>query len=157
MELQLITIHTEGNKLTVPSTLVEELTDNVKGLANAMIPKMHQEDGVGLAAPQVGHNIRLIVVLIEGEVMVMINPNITHTSFRKEFGEEGCLSVPGIAGKVKRAVRITVVYKDLDGRMRKLRLQDLNARIIQHEVDHLDGILFNTKAKGLHPIIRDEK
>ncbi len=124
---------------------INENKINSKGMkefcAN-MSETMIKKDGVGLAAPQVGKNIRFIVVNIENKITCMINPVITKKSWAKEFGEEGCLSVPNTFGKVKRHKKIKCLYYDNNGKKQIISTEKLTARIIQHEIDHLDGILF---------------
>lgn len=106
---------------------------------------MYAADGVGLAAPQVGKNLRLIAIDIEGEPLVMVNPQITKKSWLRATDGEGCLSVPKIYGPVKRHKKITVKFIDEKGKQQKNIYRDLAARVIQHEVDHLDGVLFIDK------------
>ena len=118
-----------------------------------MEAEMHSQKGVGLAAPQVGHNIRIIVVRLnagdkEETVFPMINPEILHFSDEKYEDEEGCLSIPGIWGIVERPKDIVVSFKTHKNTPQTLKLTELNARIIQHELDHLDGILFIDRAKS---------
>lgn len=103
--------------------------------------------GIGLAAPQVGLSLRLIVVVNESKTLAFINPKIVKFSWRKEVGEEGCLSVPGKFGPVKRSKIIKVEAYDERGKLLKFKAKDLFARVIQHEVDHLNGILFIDKSK----------
>ena len=122
----------------------------IKKLIPQMIQIMLGHDGVGLAAPQIGRNIRLIVVRYLDGDLVLINPKICKKSWLKEWDEEGCLSVPGIVGDVKRCKKITVKFLDENGKLRQLTGQGLLARVIQHEVDHLDGILFIDKARNIH-------
>jgi peptide deformylase len=110
---------------------------------------MVEKDGVGLAAPQVSKNIRIIVVNTKDGPVCMINPQITKKSWTKEWGEEGCLSIPNTFGKVKRCRKIKCVYFDKNGEKINIAAFGLLARIIQHEVDHLDGILFIDKAKDI--------
>ncbi len=114
-------------------------------LAKTMIDK----DGVGLAAPQVGVNKRVIAVNTKDGVLVMFNPQIKKKSWRTEWGIEGCLSVPGVFGQVKRAKKIICQYWSKGGEKKKITAQGLLARVIQHEIDHLDGILFIDKAKDI--------
>ena len=125
----------EINKNKINSKEMKEFCAN---MSETMIKK----DGVGLAAPQVGKNIRFIVVNIENKITCMINPVITKKSWAKEFGEEGCLSVPDTFGKVKRHKKIKCLYYDNNGKKQIISAEKLTARIIQHEIDHLDGILF---------------
>lgn len=118
-----------------------------------MIKVMKEKNGKGLAAPQIGQNIRLIIINTEEEQIIMINPMIIKKSWTKEWGDEGCLSVldlsgKSIFGKVKRCKKINCEYIDKNGQKIKIKTKDLLARVIQHEVDHLDGILFIDKAKN---------
>lgn len=112
-------------------------------LFDNMIETMYLEDGVGLAAPQIGVSKRILIAsptMKKGEEFVIINPEIYETSGR-EVGLEGCLSLPGISGEVARAKRIKVRYQDRKGDRRDAEWRDFFARILQHELDHLDGIL----------------
>lgn len=115
-----------------------------------MAHTMRIKDGVGLAAPQVGKNIRVVVINTKNGEIVMINPEITKFSWSKEWMDEGCLSVPTIFGKVQRPKKIQCSYTNIDGERIRLEASGLMARVIQHELDHLDGILFIDKAKNLH-------
>jgi peptide deformylase len=115
-------------------------------LVSAMIKTMLKTDGVGLAAPQIGMNIRLAVINSKDGSFCLINPKITKKSWATEIDQEGCLSIPGIFGKVKRHKKITLVYFDQAGKKIKQTVQGLMARVMQHEIDHLDGVLFIDKA-----------
>ena len=97
--------------------------------------------GVGLAAPQIGVSKRVFVAAIDDKVTVMVNPDIIWRSKEKAPKEEGCLSLPGIEITVERPVEIIVTYYDKKGRQRERKLRDFNARVVQHEYDHLDGVL----------------
>lgn len=119
----------------------------IKELCLDMAETMIKKDGVGLAAPQIGKNIRLIVINTKDGEIFMINPKIVKKSALKEWGEEGCLSVPDVFGLVKRHKKIHCQYIDLSGKITKMKADDLMARVIQHEIDHLDGVLFIDKAK----------
>lgn len=119
----------------------------IKELCLDMAETMIKKDGVGLAAPQIGKNIRLIVINTKDGEVFMINPKIVKKSAIKQWGEEGCLSVPDVFGLVKRHKKIHCQYTDLDGKIIKMKAEDLTARVIQHETDHLDGVLFIDKAK----------
>ncbi|MFA6305890.1 MAG: peptide deformylase [Candidatus Gracilibacteria bacterium] len=115
----------------------------VKNLKDTMMFK----DGLGIAAPQVGKNIRVFIVAIDynkksEKILPMINPEILKKSEEMVEGEEGCLSLPNKFAKVMRCKEITVEFFDLDGVRQVLNLRGLNARVVQHENDHLDGILF---------------
>ncbi len=123
-----------------------EFKELIKEMTETMITK----DGAGLAAPQIGKNIRLIVVNNQDKTIAMINPEITKKSWAKEIEPEGCLSVLNDKGEiyflpVARNKRINCIYLDESGKKQKIVAKDLLARIIQHEVDHLDGILFIDK------------
>ncbi|MCP4523974.1 MAG: peptide deformylase [Candidatus Gracilibacteria bacterium] len=123
-------------------------------LGNEMIKfiKDPKNGGVGLAAPQVGYNKRLIVVSLlkdwddeDFKTIMMINPEIIEHSEATDIEEEGCLSVPGAKGKVRRYLNIKLKFLDGKGKEKLLRLQGLSARIVQHEIDHIDGVLFVDK------------
>jgi peptide deformylase len=118
-------------------------------LCKEMEETMLKKDGVGLAAPQIGESIRLIVVNTKNGVIAMLNPELVKKSWAKEWGEEGCLSVPGVFGEVKRHKTVSCNYMSLSGEKKCLDSKGLLARILQHEIDHLDGILFIDKARGL--------
>lgn len=124
---------------------IKEITDEVRKLAADMIETMHTASGVGLAANQVGVALRLIIVDTGGEeganTIAMINPEIVEAA-GEETAEEGCLSVPGFYEPVKRALHVTVKGTDLDGSEQTMKCTGLAARAFQHEIDHLDGILF---------------
>src|SRR5262245_15190797 len=119
----------------------------LRDLAARMFAAMYAEGGVGLAAPQVAIEQKLLVLNPSGKAddrsgeLALVNPRITQKKGR-EFGEEGCLSFPGIYAEVERWRDITITYQDLDGKEQKLAAGDWLARIIQHEMDHLDGVLF---------------
>lgn len=122
-------------------------TAEFKTLIKEMTETMLKKDGAGLAAPQIGLNIRIIIVNKNGQATPMINPEITKKSWAKEIEDEGCLSVLNKKGvpyylPVARHKKINCVYFDTKGKKHKIEAQGLLARIIQHETDHLDGILF---------------
>lgn len=122
-------------------------TDEMRKLMEDMALTMKEKDGIGLAAPQVGKNIRMIVINSEGNPVCMINPEITKRSWRMEPGEEGCLSVPDQFGKVSRHKKIKYKYINDKGMETQGTANDMDARVIQHEIDHLDGILFIDKVE----------
>jgi peptide deformylase len=110
-----------------------------------MFDTMYAEEGVGLAGPQVGVSARVIVVDPHDPAhppFALINPVLVEASDDVERGEEGCLSIPGLREMVERSVRVTVDGLDRDGAPVRIEADDLLARILQHEIDHLDGILF---------------
>jgi peptide deformylase len=126
---------------------IETFDQKLADTAAEMLDAMYLYRGVGLAAPQVGLEIDLLVLNPSGEPgqkaeeMALVNPRVTARK-RLEWGEEGCLSFPGIYADVERHAEITVVYHDLAGFERTLEAQDFLARVILHEMDHLDGVLF---------------
>lgn len=122
---------------------------NFQDLAQDMIATMWQSDGVGLAAPQIGQSLRLIIVASGKQAVSLINPVIMYKSFRKEIMEEGCLSVPGLFGPVKRPKTIRYRAYTVDGKKVSFKAEGLTARIIQHELDHLNGVLFIDRAKWI--------
>ena len=125
---------------------VEEITDDTRRLAKDMLDTMYGSDGVGLAAPQVGISRRIIVIDVDPhdpscEPVALINPEIVKQEGQVD-ADEGCLSVPDVRGEVKRAETITVKALSLDGEEVQTEAADLLARALQHEIDHLNGILF---------------
>jgi len=123
---------------TVP---VRAVTDELRTLIADMLETMYVAEGIGLAAPQVGRSERITVVDVDGEAIVLVNPEILERS-GNDRAEEGCLSIPEIFGDVDRADAIVVRALDRDGTVFELEATGLLARCIQHEVDHLDGKLF---------------
>jgi len=126
---------------------VTSFDEDLKQLAEDMAETMYDAPGIGLAAPQIGESIKLIVVDIskdrenDRQYMAMVNPEIVaHEGF--QLDEEGCLSVPDLTAKVKRFKKITVSYQDLKGSPQELSTEDRFAVVLQHEIDHLNGILF---------------
>ncbi|MBI4450301.1 peptide deformylase [Candidatus Uhrbacteria bacterium] len=116
------------------------------GFLDQLVATMRVADGVGIAATQVGVPHRIIVVLEGKTPRVYVNPEITSHSVRTAVDTEGCLSVPGMIGLVRRAKSITVRALDAEGKPVTKKVKDLIARIFQHEVDHLDGILYIDRA-----------
>lgn len=110
-------------------------------LVKDMTLTMLKKDGVGLAAPQIGKNIRLIIIKTKDENLVMINPVILKKSWIKETSEEGCLSLPGVFCDIKRPKNVTCEYLNIKMEKISLEAKGFLARVIQHEIDHLDGIL----------------
>ena len=124
---------------------IEEITEEVEELLDSLQDTMIAHDGVGLAAPQVGKNLQVAVVEEEdGAVIELINPRIVQAT-GETIDVEGCLSIPHVYGTVSRAQRILVHYYDRDGDEMELEAYDFLARAIQHEIDHLQGILFTEK------------
>jgi peptide deformylase len=133
---------TENTVLRTVSKKIPKVNRDVLELIKKMQETVVVENGVGLAAPQVGHNVRLILVKLANRFLPMINPELREFSQEQCSGEEGCLSVPGKFGMVLRAKEVLVEFLDEAGKEQRLRLKDFEARIVQHEIDHLDGVLF---------------
>ncbi|HOJ49193.1 MAG TPA: peptide deformylase [Spirochaetota bacterium] len=120
--------------------------DDIKELASNMYETMLKKDGVGLAAPQVGQNIRLIVINKEySEDWALVNPEISFIDDEQDVLQEGCLSVPGVYGRVKRYKRVFLKALTIDNKVIEKSVEGFFARILQHEIDHLNGILFIDK------------
>lgn len=122
---------------------VEEINDEIRQLANDMLETMIDADGVGLAAPQIGRSIRMFVIMADDDVKrVFINPQIIKTSNEVGPYDEGCLSIPQVYESIVRPLQVTVQAYDENGKRFTLDADGLLARCIQHENDHLDGILY---------------
>jgi len=138
----------EDNKiLRTVSEPITKFDKKLKKFAKDMKETMFKANGIGIAAPQVGVNTRIFLALLDYDtpserVEAMVNPEITWVSDEKEVNEEGCLSLPGHFDKVSRHLKLTVRYQNLDGIWQELELENLNARIIQHETDHINAGLF---------------
>ncbi|MCR5285820.1 MAG: peptide deformylase [Treponema sp.] len=125
------------------SVAVEEVNDEIKQLANDMFETMIEADGVGLAAPQIGRNIRMFVVIADDDIRrVFINPQIIKTSEEVGPYDEGCLSIPQVYESIIRPLKVTVQALNENGKPFTLDADGLLARVIQHEYDHLEGIVF---------------
>lgn len=135
-------VYYPDDPLTYKAAPVDVFDEKLSELVENMFETMHEYKGVGLAAPQIGLGKRLFVLQEpEGLEMCFVNPVILNAEGREE-GEEGCLSMPEIYAQVFRAVEITVEAQDLQGTKFTLEASDFLSRVIQHESDHLDGILF---------------
>ena len=141
-------IHYLGDRvLRHPAKRIARVDEDVRKLVREMLQTMYSANGIGLAAPQVAVNKQLIVIDCEPDnpanpPLVLINPKITSYSRELCNLEEGCLSIPGVYLEVTRPQAIEVAFKDEHGRPRKLKASELLARVIQHEMDHLNGVLF---------------
>lgn len=124
------------------SVRVRDVDRGVRTLAQDLIDTVLENHGAGLAAPQIGTLLRVCVVLTDqGEPVPMINPEVVRSTGQVD-GWEGCLSFPGLWGRVERAVTVTVKYLDIEGHQRRMKVSEIVARAVLHEIDHLDGILF---------------
>ena len=138
-------IRIEGDPiLRKQSREIKEVNLRIKELARDMLDTMYYEEGVGLAGPQVGILRRIVVIDVGEGPIVMINPVILESS-GSQVDQEGCLSVPGVSEEVERPNEVKVEYLDLEGKKQVLIGQELLARAICHEIEHLDGILFIDK------------
>jgi peptide deformylase len=134
--------------LLANAQVVARVSSPIQRLAHNMLETMYAASGIGLAAPQVGVQKRVIVVDVGENPLVLVNPTIAAAE-GEQLGLEGCLSLPDLVGEVRRAEWVTV--KGLNGQGRPVRLQGkgLLARVLQHEIDHLDGILFVARVEDL--------
>jgi len=121
---------------------VEAIDDGVRAICEQMVETMLRANGAGLAAPQIGISKRIIVLDVDGEFHVLINPELIETSEEVEQVTEGCLSVPGVDAAVGRATRAVIEGATLNGETVRIEGEGLLARAIQHEMDHLNGNLF---------------
>lgn len=138
-------VHYPSEVLRRRAAEVHGIDDSVRSLVDEMVRVMREEQGAGLAAPQVGESVRIFVVEArpdEDEPLgIYINPRIEAAGAEAELANEGCLSLPDIRGDIRRPAEVTLSWTDLDG-VRRRRTQDgMLARIWQHELDHLDGVL----------------
>ena len=135
------------------ATPVGEVTPEVRAIIADMTETMYDEVGIGLAAPQVGIPLRLIVISDEDGrgVQALLNPAIVERG-GEVTGEEGCLSIPGVFAPVTRAAWVKVEARSVDGKPLTINARGLRARVLQHEIDHLDGVLFIDR---VDPMVRD--
>jgi peptide deformylase len=137
--------------LTYPNPLLKKRAEKIenpkspeiKELVLDMLETMDASgNALGLAAPQVGRSVRLCIIKLDGKTHILINPKIKSKSLRKEVCEEGCLSFPGEFYPIKRSKKVKVEFFNRDGEKIRLEGEGLLARAFQHEIDHLDGVLF---------------
>ncbi len=141
------------NILKYPNPILREKSEEIKDPTDPKIKQLildmtktlRANQGLGLAAPQVGVNVRLCIIEIENELFVLINPEIKNESDEKIIAEEGCLSFPGKFMPVERSKRVKVKAIDASGKSQIIRARGLFARALQHEIDHLNGELFIDK------------
>jgi len=141
-------IHTLGDQvLRSPAKRIGKVDDSIRALARDMLVSMYAARGIGLAAPQIGQPLQLLVIDLEIEdpkspPLILINPEITAVGGSLCTYEEGCLSIPGVYLDVVRPSVVDVSYRDEMGRPKRMKADGLMARCIQHEMDHLNGVLF---------------
>lgn len=123
---------------------VKTIDGSIQKLIDDMIETMRDIDGVGLAAPQVGVPLQVVVYELpdDEKVTVLVNPEIVKSSEETEMMDEGCLSLPGYRGEVKRLTSVTVKGRNRQGKMIRIKGEGLLAQVLQHEVDHINGIVF---------------
>ena len=126
---------------------IKRIDSKISKLIDDMIETMHEAPGVGLAAPQVGENIKLIVIDIGEGAFPLINPKITKKNKTLQTYEEGCLCFPGIVGEVSRPSEIVVEGQDKKGKKTIIEAQGFLSTVLQHEIDHLEGIVFIDRVK----------
>lgn len=157
-------IYADNPRLRQKSKKVKNFGPALQTLVNDMLETMHEANGLGLAAPQVNVLERVIVIELpedeeddqSGKVFAVVNPEIVRAEGMEE-GEEGCLSIPGWWGEVKRATLVTVKGQDVKGKPVRIKAEGMLARAFQHEIDHLDGILFIDRAEGPEKLHRSER
>ena len=120
---------------------VDAFDDELTRITERMFDLMREADGIGLAATQVGILRRFVVCTLDGEDYVLVNPVVTSVGDETEVDEEGCLSLGAVRVPVERATRVRVEAEDVHGASQSLELEDMAARVVQHELDHLDGVL----------------
>ncbi len=143
-------IQVGDSRLREKSRPIERVTPEIRQLVDDMVETMYENDGVGLAAVQIGELQRILVIEIpedeeiwgSGELYVVLNPEIVKESRETEVGVEGCLSIRGYAGEVERATEILVRGQDMQGKSFRMRPRGYLARVFQHEIDHLNGVLY---------------
>jgi peptide deformylase len=137
---------------------VKKINEEIQALAKNMLDTMYAADGIGLAANQVGIPVRIVVIDVGEGPITLFNPRIVNHGEDKAVLREGCLSVPGLTGEVERWKKITVEGMTQNGvGCEKLEAEGLLARALQHEIDHLDGVLFLDKAKNIEEEEEDEE
>ena len=147
--MALLEILTRDNpRLRIKASRVPKVDDGVRKLMDDMVETMVANNGVGLAATQVGVSLRVIVLKVDNQVYQLANPEIIRAS-GEQIGYEGCLSVPGYIGEVARAQRVVAKALNRHGKEVRIKGEDLLARALQHEIDHLDGVLFVDKLTSL--------
>ncbi len=148
----------EDRRLRTKCPKVPKVDDSTRKLIDDMVDTMRDAPGIGLAAPQVGVLLRVIVAEVDDQLHALVNPEIIRAE-GEQVGDEGCLSIPGYAGEVKRFERVVVKAKNRAGKDVRVRGEGLLARCLQHEIDHIDGILFTdrlTSPESLRKVAPDE-
>jgi peptide deformylase len=141
--MAIITVRTVPDPvLRQKSKRVKNIDGSIRKLAADMIETMHSASGVGLAAPQVGVPLRVIVIgMPDEDEFALVNPEVVRRDGERTV-TEGCLSVPGYYGEIKRAQRVTVKGRDLSGKEVRIKAEELLAQALEHEIDHVNGVLY---------------
>ena len=148
----------EDRRLRTKCPKVPKVDDSTRKLIDDMVDTMRDAPGIGLAAPQVGVLLRVIVAEVDDQLHALVNPEIIRAE-GEQVGDEGCLSIPGYVGEVRRFERVVVKAKNRAGKDVRVRGEGLLARCLQHEIDHIDGILFTdrlTSPDSLRKVAPDE-
>ena len=151
--------HYPANVLAAPAQPVDKIDDNIRQLIEKMTDVMLESGGIGLAAPQIGAPLRLFIISLDGtreNVRAYINPTVTPTG-QLDSTEEGCLSVPGVMTKIQRFKKCDVTATDLDGNEFTHQSEGLEARALQHEYDHIDGITIVNRMGQAAKIVHRKK
>jgi peptide deformylase len=138
----------DNPRLRIKASRVPKVDDGVRKLMDDMVETMVGANGVGLAATQVGVSLRVVVLKVDNQLHQLANPELIRAS-GEQVGYEGCLSVPGYIGEVLRAQRVVVKALNRHGKEVRIKGEDLLARALQHEIDHLDGVLFVDKLTSI--------
>ncbi len=150
----------EDSRLRTKSPRVPKIDTSIQQLIDDMVDTMREAPGIGLAAPQVGVTLRVIVCEVDENLHTLVNPEIVRAE-GEQVGDEGCLSIPGYTGEVKRAMKVVVKGKNRNGKEVRIKAAGLLARCLQHEIDHIDGILFPdrmddpTKLRKVEPAVAE--
>ncbi len=148
---------TETPILRTKTTSVPQVSKEIKKLIRDMEDTVERAEGAGIAAPQVGRSERICLALLNSKMTPLINPQITWMSDETDVEEEGCLSLPGMKWiPVARSVEIVVTYLDEKGQPQERRLKNMNARVVQHEVDHLEGILITDRDQSKMSVLQTQ-
>jgi peptide deformylase len=138
---------------------VRKIDSSIQKLIDDMVDTMHNIEGVGLAAPQVGVPLQVVVIQMpdEEDVITLINPEVVKISEETEMMTEGCLSLPGYNADVKRSTSITVKARDLEGKPIRIKGEGLMAQALQHEIDHINGIVFVDHLESMDKLHKNEE
>lgn len=139
-------LHTPNISLRTVATEVSQFDSELRVLVEEMIQVMKSEQGIGLAAPQIGVLKRIIVSSVNDEA-IFVNPRVIEESQEQSVFREGCLSIPGKRVLVQRPMKVLVEYQDLSGEKHAELVEGMKARVVQHEIDHLNGILMIDRVK----------